>query len=273
MNDTSRPISIDFSDITIIGGKHAWMHSTSCGISLTGHEHPHENVRGLLRMRNVSISETPAAGLRLTSKAAVGSMWRVELDGLRLDNVATSWPMPAVATTKDPYPCATVSYRMLHDPSLSIDLPSFSLFFWLVVAVLILPPWVQNAAPIVIGWFSRDVHFPWVPACFKNGPCTQNIPIEPVGGMFIRNATIIDAHNRPFVSCGSPRFPNGTQFIDHLPDVVQNFSFAGVVEHAGSPTANASVVCRGDLGPVKPTEFGPGYAQRKIFLDVDCHVH
>lgn len=129
MNDTSRPISIDFSDITIIGGKRAWIHSTSCGISLTGHEHPHENVRGLLRMRNVSISETPAAGLRLTSKAAVGSMWGVELEDLRLENVATSWPMPAVATTKDPYPCATVSYRLLHDPSLSIDPPSFSLFF------------------------------------------------------------------------------------------------------------------------------------------------
>ena len=110
MNDTSQPISIDFSDIAVSGGNHPWMHPTSCGISLTGHEHPHENVRGLLRMRNVSITETPAAGLCLVSKAAVGSMWAVQVDGLHLENVATSWPTPPVATTKNPYPCATVSY-------------------------------------------------------------------------------------------------------------------------------------------------------------------
>jgi hypothetical protein len=56
MNDTSTPISISFEDITIVGGsKLPWMHPTACGISLTGHEHPHENVRGLLQMRNVHI--------------------------------------------------------------------------------------------------------------------------------------------------------------------------------------------------------------------------
>ena len=132
---------------------------------------------------------------------------------------------------------------------------------------------LQNAAPIVIGWFSRDVRFPWVPVCFKNGSCSRASPIEPVGGVFITNATVIDAHNRPFISCGSPRFPNGTQFIDRMPEVVQNVTFAGVVEHGGSSATNASIVCHGDLGPIKPTNFGPGYAQRQISLDVDCRLH
>ena len=131
--------------------------------------------------------------------------------------------------------------------------------------------YAQNAAPIVVGWFSHDVHLPWVPTCYKNGSCTRTIPIEPVGGLSMRDTTVIDSHLRPFISCGSPRFPNGSQYVDHMPEVVQNITFMGRVESTASPV-NTSIVCGADLGPVVANQYGGGYAIRGVVLDVDCQV-
>ena len=64
MDDSSQPISISFDNITVKGGPLA--SPTSCGVSLTGHMYPHENVRGHLQMNNIRVSDTPSAGLRMT---------------------------------------------------------------------------------------------------------------------------------------------------------------------------------------------------------------
>ena len=233
MNATSPPISVRFEGTTIVGGAGAG----GCGVTITGHMHPGENVKGALSMRDTHIRDTPAAGVCVLSHPAVGSMWSANFANLTLENVATTWPTPPVPTTKNPTPCAA------------------------------------NAAPIVVGWFSHDVRPPWEPACWKNCtscPCTRRIPIEPTGGLHIIGATVRDSHARPFISCGSPRFPNGTQYVDRMPEVVQNISFRGVVINSAKG-ANKSV-CGGDLGPARDSEFGNGYVGRGIVLGVDCHA-
>ena len=89
-------------------------------------------------------------------------------------------------------------------------------------------------------------------------------------GLIIDGAAVRDNHDRPFISCGSPRFANGTQYVDRMPEVVQNISFRGAVTNS-APSANRSV-CSGDLGPPLASEFGEGYKGRAIVLDVDCHA-
>lgn len=172
-------------------------------VSITGHMHPYENVHGLVEMRNVHISNTAAAGIRMTSHSASDSMWVAKFRNVTLKNVGTTWPVPQVQpTAKDPRPC------------------------------------VLNAAPIVVGWFSHDVHLPWDRVYFRNGT---------VGGLVIENALVIDSRNRPFISAGSPTFSNGTRYIDLAPQLIQNVTFRGRVINTARG-ANPHIVCGVDLG-------------------------
>ena len=147
MDHTAPPISIRFSDILIVGGDVPWMHDSAAGLSITGHEYPGENVKGSLSMRNVVIRDTRGAGVRLTSKAAdAATMWQADISNLTIQNCASAWPAPPPPTAKEPHPCS------------------------------------MSAAPIIVNWFSNDVHLPWVPACWKNGTCTlqpQPVPMIP----------------------------------------------------------------------------------------------
>ena len=77
----------------VIGG--GSMHPTACGISLTSHEYPGENVKGQIKFRNIKISDTAGAGIRMMSKPAdASSMWQPAFENITLENCATSWPAP-----------------------------------------------------------------------------------------------------------------------------------------------------------------------------------
>ena len=230
MDHTAPPISIRFSDILIVGGDVPWMHDSAAGLSITGHEHPGENVKGSLSMRNVVIRDTRGAGVRLTSKAAdAATMWQADISNLTIQNCASAWPAPPPPpTTKEPHPCS------------------------------------MSAAPIVVNWFSNDVHLPWVPACWKNGSCWRHVPIEAVGGLHMTDVRVIDSHPRPFISTGSPTFANGTKYIEKMPQVLANITVQGVVSNTAKGAAE--VACTGELGPRQT------YQARGIALDIDCHT-
>ena len=157
-----------------------------------------------------------------------------------------------------------------------------------------------------MNWFSHDVHTPWAPVVHWPNGSIRHFSLNAVGGLHIDGAgtSVTDSYKRPFISCGSPTFSNGSKFIDHMPQVIQNISFevSGTMSTASPPasiqspssrrssfslrtrthtfqlwtplqgtitntanSANASLVCAGDLGPVR----GPmGYAARQVTLDV-----
>ena len=198
--------------------------------------HPNENVQGILRMRNIQISNTPGAGVRITSHSAAATMWTAHFQNLTLNNVGTTWPVPQIQpSAKDPQPCTL------------------------------------NAAPIVVGWFGHDEHLPWNKVYWKNGS-VRTVPVAPVGGLVVENAHVIDSRNRPFISCGSPTFPNGTKYIDLMPQLVQNITFQGRITNVAK-FADPRLVCAGDLGPMNGSTGSQfGYDARRIALAVQCHL-
>ena len=71
---------------------------------------------------------------------------------LSIDNVATTWPVPqTVPTAKDPTPC------------------------------------IKNAAPIVVEWFTNDVHLP----CTHAAAC---IMLHPTAAQCHSNATVVHSN-------------------------------------------------------------------------------
>jgi hypothetical protein len=183
-------------------------------------------------------------------KPGVGGEWVAEFDNITLERVARATYATPSAPPKHPHPNNA------------------------------------NAAPLVIAWSDTDVIPPWVTStCLPDTttrkdcrtksnvkkcvipikPSCQCWPIEAVGGLTIRAATIIDDRARSFVSTGSPTLTNGSRYIDLIPQVIANVSLEGTVYNS-APNAS-TLVCAGDLGPKDGTD---GYAQRDIELAVSC---
>ena len=85
----------------------------ACGVAITGHMHPGQNVPGMLSMRDTHISDTPAAGVCVLSHPAVGYMWSAHFANLTLKNVATTWPTPPVCKLQ--YKCQLFSKFLIEN--------------------------------------------------------------------------------------------------------------------------------------------------------------
>ena len=109
-----------------------------------------------------------------------------------------------------------------------------------------------------MAWIDTDEQ---IPARWNVG---RSIPIVPVGGMRIANASVVDNRTRPFLATGSPSFPNGSEFLEFIPEIIGNVRFVGSVFNplrVGTPP-----LCAADLGGKH------SYRLRGIKVDVDCRA-
>jgi hypothetical protein len=113
-----------------------------------------------------------------------------------------------------------------------------------------------NAAPIVVAWVDIDEQ---IPARWDAG---SKVPIVPVGGLRITNASVVDNRTRPFLATGSPRFANGSEYLEFVPQVIGDVRFSGSV--ANPQRAVGPPLCAADLGGKH------SYQARSIKVDVDC---
>jgi hypothetical protein len=242
LDHTAPPLSISFEDIEVNGGTNLpWVNAPipkgaiydQTGIGLASHSRPGENSLGSVTMRNVHVSDTLGAGLLVLGKPGVGGEWVALIDNITLENVATATHATPSMPPKHPHPNNA------------------------------------NAAPIIVAWIDTDVVLPWdtstcLPWVAHNTsqscrtksdikkcvlpitPACQR-PIEAVGGLTVRAATIIDDKARSFISTGSPtleRWTNGSsaglpkRFIDLMPRVIANVSLQDIVYNS-APSAVA----------------------------------